>query len=363
MKNTVIAAALIAAAFGMANCTGGCRRAAYARVETEDAANSKPAGTAAQSADTAAHGAEEHSGGIQPAHITPSADTANPPSAAAALTEPAGGLGMEAFQQDAPQETPTAASDFIVKINKAGTGAIITGYTGKAARVIIPATLQGLPVVTVRGFLENKSIREVVLSSGIREIGTSAFWGCASLTGVSISQGMKKIGDGAFAGCTALIRITIPQGVTEIGYRAFENCTALTKVTILPGPAKIAERTFKDCAALTSVNLPQGITEIGDGAFAGCAALTGITVPEGVTKIDRYAFWGCASLTRVNIPKSIEIMGSGVFENCTGLKAVTIPDTVTRIQGEILTGWEHVFLNCPALSLESQAAIQRIEWF
>ncbi|MHC1765213.1 MAG: leucine-rich repeat domain-containing protein [Verrucomicrobiia bacterium] len=120
-------------------------------------------------------------------------------------------------------------AQFIYTINN---GAItITGYTGPGGAVIIPDTINGLPV--------------------------------------------NSIGDNAFSFCSSLTSVTIPNSVTSIGDYAFQNCYSLTSVTIPSSVTSIGDYVFQYCYRLTSVTIPNGVTSIGDNAFYFCALLSG----------------------------------------------------------------------------------------
>src|SRR5215471_8483754 len=69
----------------------------------------------------------------------------------------------------------------------------ITGYTGTDANLVIPSTIDGLPVTS---------------------IGTGAFAG-NSLTSVTIPNSVTNIGDFAFEYCLGLTNFTIPNSVTS----------------------------------------------------------------------------------------------------------------------------------------------------
>jgi nitrous oxide reductase accessory protein NosL len=48
---------------------------------------------------------------------------------------------------------PNAEKDFRVKLNDAGDSAVITGYLGPGGNIIIPASIQGIPVREIGGFI------------------------------------------------------------------------------------------------------------------------------------------------------------------------------------------------------------------
>ncbi len=83
--------------------------------------------------------------------------------------------------------------------------AIITGYSGGATILRIPATLDGHPVVAIgERVFENKDIAAVVLPEGLREIGWFAFYGCAGLSNITIPASVTNIGYAVFDGCADL---------------------------------------------------------------------------------------------------------------------------------------------------------------
>jgi hypothetical protein len=88
------------------------------------------------------------------------------------------------------------AADFTTK--KAGSGLVITGSTGSAEHVHIPAEIDGIKVT---------------------EIGEIAFY-WNQLTGVVIPKGVTAIGEMAFAG-NQLTSVTLPESVIAIGENAF----------------------------------------------------------------------------------------------------------------------------------------------
>src|SRR5258706_2431774 len=141
-------------------------------------------------------------------------------------------------------------------------GAItITGYTGPGGAVVIPDTINGLPV--------------------------------------------NRIGDYAFSANTNLTSVTIPNSVTAIGYFAFDSCTSLTSVTLGNSVASIEVAAFWRCTSLTSITLPDSVASIGNQAFYLCTNLTSVTIGSGVTNIGESAFESCISLTNVMIPASV----------------------------------------------------------
>jgi hypothetical protein len=161
----------------------------------------------------------------------------------------------------------------------------ITKYTGSGGAVIIPDTINGMPVTS---------------------ISWSAFSSFTKLTGVTsvtIPNGVTSIGHDAFYLCGNLTNITIPTSVTNIGRYAFYYCTNLTSVTIQNGVTIINNFTFSYCARLTSVTIPASVTNIGIGAFKYCDGLRGVYFRGNAPSVDESAFDG-DNLTVYYLPKA-----------------------------------------------------------
>ncbi len=249
-----------------------------------------------------------------------------------------------------------------------GASITITGYTGGDGAVIIPATIDGLPVTSigVGAFIRRPGLGSVTIPNSVTSIDEFAFSGCTSLTSVTIPNSVTSIGVGAFAGCTSLSAITveaansfyssvdgilfdksqttlnqypggkagsytIPNSVTSIVNWAFEGCTGLTNVTIPDSVTSIGDAAFGNCANLANVTIGNSVISIGYAAFYNCASLTSLTIPNSVTSIGDWVFGNCTGLTSVTIPNSVTGIGVGAFAGCTSLASITIPNSVSTI--------------------------------
>ena len=143
----------------------------------------------------------------------------------------------------------------------------------------------------------------VIIPSGLRKIGDSAFAGGYYLTKVSIPDGVTTIGNRAFDGCWSLNSVTIPNSVTTIENYAFQACIHLTSVAIPNSVTSIGAFAFKNCEGLTSVTIPDSVTSIEVGAFSRCSKLESITILNSDVQIHREAFSCCKSLREIIIPK------------------------------------------------------------
>lgn len=188
-------------------------------------------------------------------------------------------------------------------------------------------------------FKNSPSIESVVISEGIDEISSNAFYGCSSLKEVTCPD-VVRISDHAFAECKSLTEFVCPKGVTALASAAFQNCTALTKVTLPNGLQQIYDEVFSGCSALSEIELPQTVTLIDNMAFYQCSSLTQInlpkeniamSVPTGLHTIGVGAFAGCSALSEIVIPKSVESIGSNAFEGAR--RVVIYCETASKPQG------------------------------
>ena len=86
-------------------------------------------------------------------------------------------------------------------------------------------------------------------------------------------KAVTSIGTSAFYGCKSLTSVVIPDSVTSIGYQAFKNCSGLTNVVIGKSVDSIGSSAFSGCKILTSVVIPDSVTSIGYEAFKNCSSL------------------------------------------------------------------------------------------
>ena len=243
----------------------------------------------------------------------------------------------------------------------------LTGYTGSESVLILPATINDLPVTCLgASAFQNSSLTGVTIPNSVTSIGANAFEGSTRLTSVKIGDSVTSLGVEAFYRCSGLTNVFIPNSVTSIGAYTFQGCTGLTRVTIPNSVTSIGVSPFMDCTSLTEINVdtansnyssvagvlfdkaqatlvqfpggqggsfmvPNSVTTIWTYAFYGCTGLTSVTIPNSVTNLGTYTFQGCTGLTNVTIPNSVTNIGEGSFAYCSGLTNVTIPNSVTSI--------------------------------
>jgi len=276
------------------------------------------------------------------------------------------------------------ADQLTFKLINGGTAYEVASCAVSATSVVIPATRNGKPVVSLgyRSFSQKSKLTSVIIPSSVTSIGEYAFYDSDALASISLPSTITKIGDGAFYDDMLLSSVVLPQSMSEIGHDSFTDCPLITSfelapgntnfmvedgilysydksklircpdgkagdVTISEGVTEISDNAFFSCDFVTSISIPTGVTTIGQYAFFNCPALKTVTMPDTVNTISIFAFYMdtalssmtlssslleisdscfayCSSLTSIAIPSSVQTIGGGAFANCTSLADVSI---------------------------------------
>ena len=160
-------------------------------------------------------------------------------------------------------------------------------------------------------FSDCLKLANVTIGENVKIIPDYAFYNCSGLTvyytgdvagwcgieglyNVTPSSLALYIGDKKVEG-----DLVIPDSVTSIGSSAFYGCSSLTSVTIGNSVTSIGYSAFYNCSGLTSVTIGDSVTSIGSSAFYGCSSLTSVTIGNSVTSIGYSAFYNCSGLKNI----------------------------------------------------------------
>lgn len=200
-----------------------------------------------------------------------------------------------------------------------------------ATEVTVP---EGVTSIAAEAFLYS-GLTSIVLSSTVRTIEKSAFYGCKELSSIVLNDGLTSIGTYALSGCSSLHSLTIPSSVTSIGEYAllgiifqrdrFVNNSACTDpenwgaeyvdyitpdgfivedgvVTrylgnsihvAIPDGAVMLNRFLFNSSNIVSVQFPESLTYIDNFAFSRCSALRTIIAGATPPNADTYSFDYC----------------------------------------------------------------------
>ncbi|MBN2234419.1 MAG: leucine-rich repeat protein, partial [Opitutales bacterium] len=170
----------------------------------------------------------------------------------------------------------------------------IIGYSGAGHNLVIPATIDGLPVTAIAevAFLERTDLSgSFTLGANVSSIGSSAFWGCTNLTGFVVDGANATYAsvDGVLFSkdlSTLLLcaqgktgTCSIPSGTDSIESGAFSGCQTVTSLVVDGANATYASVDgvlfSKDLSTLLlcpqgkagSYAIPSGTDSIESGAF------------------------------------------------------------------------------------------------
>ncbi len=251
---------------------------------------------------------------------------------------------------------PSPATDF--ECTKSETGVCIDEYVGAGGEVVIPAAIDGLPVVAIgesafsRGVGLIEPLTAVSIPASVERIGTYSFHRCDQLERVVFlgDSRLKAIGLGAFDSCTSLPAITMPDALETIGYKSFADCVALTSLVVSASVTNIEAGAFTRCPNLVSVVFGEGTrpATICYRAFEGCISLSYLRLPASVGEIQFHAFNDCANLRTVVFEGAPPTLGTDVFggvsDLCTGHYSSDYADA-WEAGGVIVDGkWHGIFM-------------------
>lgn len=251
----------------------------------------------------------------------------------------------------------------------------ITGYTGFATEIEIPAEINGVKVTKIdNNAFKDRDITAVTLPDGLTSIGDNAFRGCTQLTSIVIPDSVTDVGAYCFYGCTALESATLSANLYDLSNRVFEGCSSLGNVVIPDSVQYIYSGAFWNCVSMTQINIPKNVSYIDAGAFGASsdysetklASITvaegnedfsivdgmlvhtntqqllaypggrtdeSVTIPEGIVHIALHAFSLSDSLKSVTVPDHVKTIDESAFHYCSALETVILEEGVKTIGG------------------------------
>lgn len=209
----------------------------------------------------------------------------------------------------------------------------ITGYTGQEETLVIPETIDNIPVTTILG-MENyqhpEKIKKMVISKNIKSLDCETFEDLSALESIEVApeNPLYYAKDGVlFSKYKKNTRLEFyPCAKPGDSYTVGEDVDEIQMAFLNNKYVK----TLKIDAKLTHFN------ELADGSN-----IETIILPDTVKYITENAFRGCGKLTKVDLGDNVRSIMEDAFDGCTSLKTITIPDCVSKID-------EDAFDNCPA---------------
>ena len=224
----------------------------------------------------------------------------------------------------------------------------ITDYVGTSEHVLIPDTIDGLPVTALghRAFYE-KTVTTVVVPDSVTEIGAACFSGDNYLVSLKLPDGLKRLPPASLESCMRLYDFDLPQSLEKIYSSVFEFNYYLTHLTLPSSLTEIEQLNFIGLYGLQSLTLAEdnaafkldetnGLLMTADGTrllhcFSDISPAEEIILPEGVKIVDPFAFHYDYDVKRIVLPEGVETIGAMAFAMCPNLTEIVIPASVTDI--------------------------------
>ena len=215
---------------------------------------------------------------------------------------------------------PNAESDFRVELTEDGAGVRVLEYIGTSPNVVIPDTIQGMPVVEVKSnFCGRKHI-----------------WTDDKLRERRDNNSIKKI--------------VYPDTVTSLG----------DEFDLWKGDHNdyVALEYVKLSKNLKNQVVPYGGT-FRPFTFTGCEKLKEVIIPDEVSFEEMGSFVGCKSLKKINIPASVKILPSDSFSYCSSLQEIIFPESATTYDFDVAYPSASMAFEGTNLPLALQAKIKQ----
>lgn len=248
------------------------------------------------------------------------------------------------FHRKGEQVNP--ASDFAYT---AADGEVtITEYIGTSEHVLIPDTIDGLPVTALadKAFYE-KHVTTVVVPDSVTEIGDLCFSGDNYLVSLTLPDELAELSYAALESCFRLMDFDLPQGLKKISGSALQYNYYLTHLTLPSSLTEIEQLNFIGLYGLQSLTLAEdnaafkldetnGLLMTADGTrllhcFSDISPAEEIILPEGAKIVDPFAFHYDYDVKRIVLPEGVETIGAMAFAMCPNLTEIVIPASVTDI--------------------------------
>lgn len=252
----------------------------------------------------------------------------------------------------------------------ASEGLVITKFLGSQADVVIPDEIDGnkVSVIGKQAFLDNHTMKTLVIPEGISSIRAEAFYGCTGLSRIEfnaknctapsiwIYDGNRGAGlfGGAGSASSAGLTVVFGENVAKVPDHLFDTasigeygmngypCAGVTAVVLSDGVKEIGSCAFRSCQALESVEFGTGLKVIDSYAFYGCTALDDLAFGDALATIDEGAFYGNTALETIAWGAGLETIGVNAFRGCTSLETLALVSPLNTIE-------RAAFMDCAAL--------------
>lgn len=196
-------------------------------------------------------------------------------------------------------------------------------------------------------FHNNRSLKNVVVSSGMKALGDYVFLFCESLEYVHIPAETETIGEEIIDYTTAYIcsdtEACYAKEYADANGYDFVVCGEHSTGRSIVASGSCGDYTvwvlYDDGELVISGTGAMNDFEVNDAPWSDYAdTIVKATVNEGVTCLSNNAFNGCENLENIDISDSVESVGNCAFAGCSSIEEIIIPEGVTSINAEAFVG-------------------------
>ncbi len=136
--------------------------------------------------------------------------------------------------------------------------ATIVKYVGQEPDIVIPETIDGIPVQSIDtgAFEENNTMVTLEIPKHIYYVGFHAFARIPTLKSVKWNASYDYVSNDMFSGCSNLEYAEFSDNIAMLQYNVFKNCSSLETVkfgTSESGLVKINSGSFNGCTSLKTI--------------------------------------------------------------------------------------------------------------
>lgn len=231
----------------------------------------------------------------------------------------------------------------------------IFGYEGTNGNVVIPDTINNLPVLGIAdlAFANNDLIKTLQVNENILFVGEEFINNCVNLESLTLEGLNASSIYNIFNYCNFenLKELYIKSETNiENSYVGLDLTLDNLEKLYLDGiyfsivrPSALKELTIKNTyysgyfernRSLEKVTI-ENVNVISGSSFMSCEKLATVNLSEGLEKIEYQAFWGCSSLTEIILPNTLKFIGDNAFNQCS-IQDIIIPESVKEMGNHVI---------------------------
>ena len=174
--------------------------------------------------------------------------------------------------------------------------------------------------IELEAFEKTKNLKNVVIPSGVEEIGNAAFREAACLAPEQDLRHVKKLGAFAFSYTENLKTFLLGENLSIYKETGNASCNAFgyseLETIYFPSGVRADSDMLREASKLRTAVFEKGIV-LHEQDLRSCKALEIAILPEDLTEIPKYFAGNCPSLKKIYIPETVTKIGDNAFQDDT----------------------------------------------